>query len=344
MKTTLQTIIKNVKKYIILFLCTSIASAIYLSFWANSTKNIQERTIVNFSRGTNLTFLSHELANKKLITSAILFKVYTKFFGGFEGAQAGTYSFIGEVSPASILETIKSGKTHKQLMVSFTIPEGFTLEQVLRRLEAKKIAPYKELKALSENKNFLAQLGVDSPNLEGFLYPETYNFFEKKPSAKECFQTMTKLFFKYLPQNYENDVKKLGLTLREAVTFASLIEKETMKEFEKPLISEVIWNRINRKMPLGIDAALIYGIEDYDGDIRWKDLKNKKNLYNTRIHRGLPPGPIGNVSKTSLEAILTPTSHGYLYYVLLPGSGGKHKFSKTLKEHNKYVKKLINAK
>ena len=106
-------------------------------------------------------------------------------------------------------------------------------------------------------------------------------------------------------------------------------------------ISEVIWNRIKKGEPLGIDAALIYGIKNYQGDIKWKHLRDKKNKYNTRIHKGLPPGPIGAVSKVSLEAVLNPTAEGYYYYVLKAGTT-RHNFSKSLAEHNKFVKLLLN--
>lgn len=316
----------------------------YSYFWAQKPIKLADKQIIELKRGTSLSTLAKELRNKNIITDEYRFKLYVKVFGGFEKAQAGTYSFIGDISPSKVLETITSGKTYKELKITVTIPEGFTLEQTLRRLEAKNIAPYSVLKRIAYDKKFIDSLGINADNLEGYLYPETYSFFEEKPKPKRVFKTMVKEFFKQLPDNYEKMVNSQGLTLTEAVTFASLIEKETMKQFEKPLVSEVIWNRIKRKMPLGIDAAIIYGIKNYDGDIKWKDLRNRNNPYNTRIHRGLPPGPIGAVSKTSLQSVLVPTKHGYLYYVLIPGRNGEHKFTKTLSEHNKYVKKLINYK
>lgn len=338
---TVSRVKKKIFQYGSASIFTVILFFIFLFHWANSSVKLDGQKIISFQRGSGLTLLSYQLESTGVVNNALLFKVYTKLFGKFESAQAGTYSFKGEVTPAEVISAITSGKTHKELFLTVTIPEGFTLEQVLRRLEANKVAKYEKLKDLAEDKNFLTSLGIDALNLEGYLYPETYNFFEKRPTAKDVFETMVNMFFKNLPKNYEAQVKAKGLSLTEAITFASLIEKETMKEEEKNLVSEVIWNRLKRKMALGIDAAIIYGIEDYDGDLKWKDLKNKKNPYNTRLHRGLPPGPIGAVSKSSLEAVLTPSNYGYLYYVLLPNGDGFHKFSKTLREHNKYVEKLI---
>ena len=152
---------------------------------------------------------------------------------------------------------------------------------------------------------------------------------------------MVETFWNRLPEDYVAQLESLGLSLHEAVIFASLIEKETAIEDEKPKVAEVIWNRLKRKDALGIDAAVIYGIKDYDGQIRWSHLRDRKNPYNLRIHRGLPPGPIGAVSVSSLQAILEPTSEGYYFYVLKVNSGGRHHFSKTLKEHNLYVQKLV---
>ena len=133
-----------------------------------------------------------------------------------------------------------------------------------------------------------------------------------------------------------------GLALHQAVTFASLIEAETLHDDERSKVSEVIWRRLKDNAPLGIDAALIYGIPDYAGDLKTAHLNDAKNRYNTRIHRGLPPSPIGNPSAKSMAAVLTPSDQGYYYYVLIPGSD-RHHFSRTLKEHNEHVRNLVNA-
>jgi UPF0755 protein len=182
---------------------------------------------------------------------------------------------------------------------------------------------------------------VPSTNLEGFLYPATYNFTEQ-PTATSAYTQMAKTFWSHLPKDYEKSVQARGLTLQQAVTFASMIETETLNEDEKALISEVIWRRLKDGVPLGIDASLIYGIPGYGGDLTWADLSNADNPYNTRVHKGLPPTPIGATSLKSLEAVLTPSNFGYYYYVLIPGTQ-RHHFSKSLKEHNEHVRILVKA-
>jgi len=151
-----------------------------------------------------------------------------------------------------------------------------------------------------------------------------------------------KNFWQHLPKNYEAQVHAMGLSLDQAVTFASLIERETRHDDEKPLISEVIWRRLKDKTPLAIDAAVIYGVANYKGNLTWANLADAKNPYNTRIHVGLPPTPIGSPDLKALEAVLTPSNFGYYYYVLIPGEG-RHHFSRTLQEHNEHVKKLVES-
>ena len=109
------------------------------------------------------------------------------------------------------------------------------------------------------------------------------------------------------------------------------------------MIAEVIWSRLSKNEPLGIDAAVIYGIDGYQGDIKFAHLRDAKNPYNTRIHRGLPPGPICSPAVSSLKAVLNPTKSGYYYYVLVPGELKRHHFSRSLDEHNKHVQELIRA-
>ena len=192
------------------------------------------------------------------------------------------------------------------------------------------------------NKSFIKELGVNSSSLEGYTYPATYSF-SKMPTGREFYTTVVKKFFDSLPSGFLDQVEARGLSLNDAVTFASLIELETMQEAEKPIISEVIWRRLKQGDALGIDAAIIYGISNYAGDITWNHLKDKNNPYNTRIHRGLPPTAIGAVSKTSLEAVLKPTNLGYYYYMLDADDQTKHVFSRTAAEHGEQVKRFLKS-
>ncbi|MCX6124457.1 MAG: endolytic transglycosylase MltG, partial [Proteobacteria bacterium] len=221
-------------------------------------------------------------------------------------------------------------------------PEGFTLRLLNERIATKGVAQMPELTKLIHDNQFLRELGVNSTSLEGYTYPATYNF-EKMPTAREFYAKVVGKFFENLSPDYVAQITKRGLTLNQAVTFASLIELETMQETEKPLIAEVIWRRLKKGDALGIDAAVIYGISDYQGDITWQHLKDAKNPYNTRIHRGLPPTAIGAVTKTSLDAVLNPTNLGYYYYMLDSDDRTRHVFSRTGSEHNVQVQRFLKA-
>lgn len=323
----------------------AVASGYYLSeIWAKKTTLAQEQVEIQLERGMGLESLASVLQERGLIDDAMKFRLWVRFRGSFSRYQAGLYAFQGEVSPLDIDKVIRTGKIYNPIVLQFVIPEGFTLKQTLRRIEAKGVADFKQLWSLAHDKAFIRELGLKGANsLEGYLYPATYSFI-KFPPAKDLLRHMVETFQRKLPSDYKDRLKQKGLSLHKGIIFASLIELETKLDFERPKVAEVIWNRLRRGEPLGIDAALIYGIKDYDGDIKFKHLKDRSNPYNTRIHKGLPPGPIGAVSLASLSAVLEPTKEGYYYYVLKPNSGGKHEFSKNLKDHNRNVKILLKAK
>ncbi len=320
----------------------AVAGYLYLKSWGNTPKPLAEPVVINFPRGTSGQGLAQTLEKNAAISDGRRFQIWARLFSESNKFQAGLYRFEGAVSPAQIAEAISAGKIYEPIVVQFTIPEGFTVKQFIERLVANKVGTKEELEVLIRDKAFLASLKIPTNTFEGYLYPATYSF-TKMIDAKTAFKTVVDTFWEKLPANYENDLKTLGLTLNQGVIFASLIELETLHEDEKPLVSEVIWRRLKSKQPLAIDAALIYGIKDYKGDITWKNLRDRSNPFNTRLHAGLPPSAIGSPSASSMTAVLNPTDHGYWFYVLNLKNGNRHHFSKTLAEHNSYVKELVKA-
>lgn len=307
-------------------------------------KTQTEPVIFKYERGTSLIELSESLARHGLIDHALFFYSWVRLHAPYEKFQAGTYQISPDQSPAEIAEKFQKGAIYNPLALEYTIPEGFTEEKVLRRLEALQVGTYEELKQVIQDETFLKELGISSLSAEGYLYPATYKFFRKMPTPKEALAAPIKKFFASLPENYEENVNRMGLSLQDSITFASLIEMEITLAEEMPMASEVIWRRMKQGIPLGIDASIIYGVENYDGDLKWRHLKDKANKYNTRVHKGLPPGPIGSPSVAALKAVISPTNEGHLYYVLNPEDRKRHHFSKTLAEHNKYVRKLVKSR
>jgi UPF0755 protein len=314
-----------------------------LGYWWKTERTLGAPVRYHLQKGSSLSRVAKELENRGVIGPSFLFKAMIYLESGFN-VKAGFYKFEGNVSPREVYRKLNLGEEFREVVLTLTIPEGFTLIQILKRLEANKLGNLSELSELIEDRTWFETYKINSQTLEGYLYPETYVYHNELPTAKQVIRDMLEAFQKNIPPGYEQNLKALGLSLGDGVKFASLIERETKHADERAKVSEVIWNRLRRSEPLGIDAGLIYGIKNYDGDIRSRDLVDRSNPYNSRIFVGLPPTPIGAVSRASMEAVLTPTQEGYYYYVLIADGLERHHFSKTLREHNIYVKKLLEGR
>ena len=314
-----------------------------LASWAERPLTLAAPQVLEYPPGTPLSRLSRSLASSGIIDGAQMFEVWVRL-GGADSRRfkAGRYRFEGAVTPRKVAADLEAGRIWVEIVTQYTVPEGFTARKIADRLAANGVGEASVNLKLLRSASFAKSLGVPAPTLEGYLYPATYSFTEK-PTLEHAVTKMVRTFFERLPKDYEARARAQGLSLHEAVTFASLIELETMHADEKPLVSEVVWRRLKANVPLGIDATIIYGIPDWDGNLRRKHLDDAKNPWNSRIHRGLPPSPIGSVTIDSLEAVLRPSNMGYWYYVLIPNSDGRHHFSKTLSEHNEHVRKLVRA-
>jgi len=308
----------------------------------NRTLALEKPLTLKLERGSGLKKFATVLHQSLPGTSEKAVYTNLRFFQNFEKFQAGTYRFDRQTTLNEIAETIRAGKVHREILHSFTIPEGFSIPKIAARLSAKGLGTQAEFYRIMRSQAFLRKMGISgAKTLEGFMYPATYSFYEKK-TPEQVVKKLVDTFWQNLPDHYASQAKKIGLSLVDAVSIASMIELETSVDSERPMVGEVILSRLRDRQPLGIDAALIYGIKGYDGDIKTVHLRDKTNPYNNRIYAGLPPTPIGSPSKKSLEAVLRPTNTGYYFYVLLDPKTGKHHFSKTLAEHNRYVRRLIN--
>ena len=185
-----------------------------------------------------------------------------------------------------------------------------------------------------------AEFGVPTSRLEGYLYPDTYQLPRGLP-AGQIVRLMLKQFDRVWSKEIEEFASTSKLSRNEIVILASIVEKETASPSERPLIASVFLNRLARRMRLETDPTVIYGIPDFDGNLRKKDLKNDKNPYNTYRIPGLPPGPIANPGLDALRAVVKPDESEYLYFV--SRNDGTHHFSVSYREHtnavNRYQKR-----
>jgi UPF0755 protein len=297
-----------------------------------SPQTPQKPVKLQIQPGTGLNKVALDLQEAGTIRSALAVKLLARWNHQSGKIQAGHYQFKNPATPGEILDRLIQGDVEK---VSLTVPEGFTLQQIITRIAEKGFGRKKELLELASDTNFIHSLGIKADSLEGYLFPETY-LFAPGIDEKALLTMMVSQFRTHTDSILKNDAKKLGLNLHQWVTLASIIEKETGMVEEMPLIASVFHNRLKRNIPLQTDPTVIYGIKDFDGNITRKHLKTP-TPYNTYLIRGLPPGPIASPGLAALEAAAHPAATKYLYFVAR-GDGG-HQFSKTLKEHNAAVRK-----
>ncbi len=297
-----------------------------------SPQTPQKPVKLQIQPGTGLNKVALDLQDAGVIRSALAVKLLARWNRQSGKIQAGYYQFKDPASPSDVLNRLIQGDVEK---VSLTVPEGFTLQQIVARIAEKDFGRKKQLLELASDVDFIHSLGIEADSLEGYLFPETY-LFAPGIDEKALLAMMVSQFRNNIDLKLKNDAKKLGLNLHQWVTLASIIEKETGMVEEMPLIASVFHNRLKRNIPLQTDPTVIYGIKDFDGNITRKHLKTP-TPYNTYLIRGLPPGPIASPGLSALEAAAHPAATKYLYFVAR-GDGG-HQFSKTLKEHNAAVRK-----
>jgi len=266
----------------------------------------------------------------KVITHKPFFLVWARLMGYSKKIKAGEYRLGPSMSPLRILDILTKGAiiTH-----SVTIPEGFTRVQIAALLSDKALVNKEEFLSLTADPEVLGEYGVTGPNLEGYLYPDTYQF-GRGLSAKSIIGVMVRRF-REITAPFRARAEEMGMTMAKVVTLASIVEKETGLEEERPLIASVFLNRMKAGMRLESDPTVIYGIEDFGGNLTRKDLATRTS-YNTYVIRGLPPGPIANPGREAIKAVLYPAETDYLYFV--SKNDGSHYFSKILSEHNRAVK------
>lgn len=288
---------------------------------------------VEIHPGSNLHQIAQKLQRRSVIRSALALKLLGRWRGQASRIHAGGYQFTNAATPAAILQRLLEGDVEK---ASLTIPEGFSLEQIIARIDASGHGDKGALRHWAHDPAFIAEMGIPASSLEGYLFPETY-LFAPGSGEKQLLRMMVNELLRQLDDTLLQQARQRNLNRHQLITLASIIEKETAKGEEMPLISAVFHNRLERNMRLQTDPTVIYGIEDFDGNLTRKQL-NTPTPYNTYLQQGLPPGPIASPGLRALQAAARPAASDYLYFVAR--GDGSHQFSRTLKEHNAAVRKF----
>ncbi|MEH0020501.1 MAG: endolytic transglycosylase MltG [Desulfobacter sp.] len=284
------------------------------------------------SPGQSLDTISRNLVRDGLVTDAFRFKLYTRMKKSATRIKAGEYHLSPALPPDRILAALLSGRVK---LYRFTIPEGLNMEEIAGLAEQSGFCTSETFLRLCRDKTFISELGMPGHTLEGYLYPDTY-YFPKDTDCRSVILKMVSTFNRVFTMQWKERANEMGFSIHDIVTLASIIEKETGDASERPLIASVFHNRLKKRMRLESDPTVIYGVDDYHGRIRYKHLR-RKTPYNTYQIRGLPPGPIASPGALALEAALYPAQSDYLFFV--SKNDTTHKFSRTLKEHNRAVKK-----
>jgi UPF0755 protein len=292
-----------------------------------STESKQQ--IITIPFGTSPMEIGRILEEKKIIRSAAAFRYLVKYNGVGKELRAGEHLLSAGMRASEVVDSLVKGRMK---MYRLTVPEGMTMVETARLIEEKKLAQASRIIALFQDEAFMKTLGITAGTLEGYLFPETY-YFVAGTRAEDIVKAMVGRFFKVWA-SCEKLAGESGMTRHEIVILASIIEKETGTRSERPLISAVFLNRLKRKMPLQSDPTVIYGLQDFDGNITRSHLETY-TPYNTYQFTGLPPGPIANPGEASLKAVLEPAEVNYLYFV--SKNDGTHHFSRSLTEHNQAV-------
>jgi len=293
---------------------------------------IEEEKELRISRGKTLKEIALMLKDEGLLRRPFFFWLHGRITKLDRDIKAGIYVINYPMSPLQLLRSLKEGE---QKTIRIVIPEGFTTRQIADLLAKRGVITSKEeFYKLVQDEDFLLSLGIKAPSVEGFLFPDTYNFSPQE-DPKEVIKIMVNNFRNRWPKSFSERAKELGFDEYEILILASIIEKETALKREKPLVSAVFHNRLKRKMPLCADPTVIYGLgESFKGNLTRAHLR-MPSPYNTYLKKGLPPTPICNPGLDSIEAALYPASVPYLYFV--SRNDGSHYFSRTLEEHNQAV-------
>ena len=292
--------------------------------------------------GARLGQVSAALAEKGLVTDARKFSLLARYKQWENRLQAGRFALNSGWTPEQVLDALVNGKP---VLFRITVPEGLTWWQTGRLLEEAGLVRFADFRDVVTDPDFLRHYGIPFATAEGFLMPDTYLLKKTdaqfKAQARAVAGRMVDNFWRKTAAVWPGKARPKPDDLKKWVILASVVEKETAIDAERPRVAGVYRNRLARQMLLQADPTVIYGLGPaFDGNLRRKDLDDPNNPYNTYQRPGLPPGPICSFGTAALASAVNPEAHDFLYFVAKT-DGGEHVFSTTLTEHNRAVRQYL---
>lgn len=290
----------------------------------------EEPVMVTVPVGASFRSISDTLAARGLVSHPDLFNLYARIRRADRGVRAGNYAFRPGSSWAVLLDDLVTGRV---ITLSVTIPEGFTLTQMAPRLSTVTGESAEAILARMQEDSAYVRMELPGPGLEGYLFPDTYRFAEGSPVDRVLDAMVRRYRAAWTPARRAR-LAELGMSERELVTLASIIQAEARKVDEMPTISAVYHNRLRLGWPLQADPTVLYALGGHRPRLLYAAIDSvANNPYNTYTNPGLPPGAIGAPGEAALEAALFPLDVDYLFFVARPD--GSHIFTRTLAEHNR---------
>ena len=291
---------------------------------------------IEIATGAGPRSIGETLITNGIIRDETTFRLALWLSGDARRLQAGEYRFDQPMTPREALGKIARGEVY---LLPITFPEGRTIAEMSEIFESRGLGKAADFREAAKNVSLIKAIDRDARDLEGYVFPDTYSV-SRRIDASELVRGMVERFERMLTPEIRQAAATRGWTVRQLVTLASIVEKETGKPEERPQIAAVYVNRLRIGMALQCDPTVIYALQragTYDGNLRRDDLAFD-SPYNTYRYPGLPPGPIASPGKASLEAAAHPADADFLYFV--SRNDGSHEFARSLEEHNRNVQKF----
>jgi len=298
-----------------------------------------EEVFVSIPQGSSVASIGNRLVAAGVLPDPWTFRLAARFTGADRRLQAGEYRFAGESTPLVVMERLAAGDVYS---LGLTFPEGLTVSEMAETFARSGLGTAKDFIGAASDPLLVAERGSGLRSLEGYLFPDTYPT-PRTASADDIVHAMLARFDQVFTPELRALATERGWSVHQALTLASLVEKETARADERPIVAAVYLNRLKIDMPLQCDPTVVYALmlaRRWDGNIRKADLQTS-SPYNTYRVRGLPPGPIASPGRASIEAALKPADVPYLYFV--SRNDGSHIFAATLAEHNHNVQRFQGA-
>ncbi len=292
---------------------------------------------IEIQKGASVEQIGRQLYGERLIRSPRVLQIFAYLKGSSRKLMAGVHPFDGRMTTWQVLHELEHPR---DVTVNVTIPEGLRKERVAALLAEKLNLDEQKLLALMKDPAFCKSLSVPAKDLEGYLFPETYQF-SAIASEQRVLHRIVKHFHTVFDERLQKRARARGMSVHEVVTLASIVEGETCWDNERDSIAAVYHNRLKKKMRLQADPTVQYALPDGPRRLFYSDYRYD-SPYNTYRYGGLPPGPIGSPSRASIEAVLFPADIDYLYFVAT-GEGG-HIFTRTFQAHADAKQKTLAAR